>query len=124
MFWKIFFRGAMKGKIKLSLIDDYIRLYLAKKKLKNNNSFFQFYNELENLCNVYENLFFKIGLMDFSFLKLKKDLNETEVDYLNFNFEKIKQETEEINKNLFIKLKKLKFNEAEMFYVNKNLIKS
>ena len=61
----------MKSKIKLSLIDDYIRLYLSKKILKNNNSFFQFYNELENLCNVYENLFFKIGLMDFSFLKLK-----------------------------------------------------
>ena len=114
----------MKSKIKLSLIDDYIRLYLSKKILKNNNSFFQFYNELENLCNVYENLFFKIGLMDFSFLKLKKDLNETTVDYLNFNFEKIKQEKEEINKNLFIKLKKLKFNEAELFYVNKNLIQN
>ena len=114
----------MKSRIKLSLIDDYIKLYLTKKIFKNNNSFFEFYKHLDSLCNVYENLFFKIGLMNFSFLKLKNELNETAVDYLNFNFNKIKTETDEICNNLFIKLKKLKFNEAEMLYVNKSLIKN
>ena len=111
----------MKNKIKLSLIDDYIKLFLTKKTFKNNNFYMQFYDYTNNLCDVYENLFFKIGLMNFSFLKLKQELNAVEVDYLNFDFPKKKQEIDEIYSNLFMKLKKLKFNEAEIIYVNKTL---
>ena len=80
--------GSLKNKIKLSIVDDYIKLFLIKKRFKNNNNFLSFYNYAENLCNIYENLIFKIGLMDFSFLKLKQELNETQVDYLNFDFYK------------------------------------
>ena len=115
----------MKNKIKISLIDDYIKIFSMQKIIKTtyfNSDFNKFSTLVNRLCVAYENLLFKIGYMDNKFVLLKQELNKINlIDYKLVNILEKQQEIEEIYKNLNKKLKKLKLNDVEMNYIN-NLI--
>lgn len=108
------------------MVDDYIKIFSMQKIIKStyfNSEMEGFSNFVNRLCVAYENLFFKIGFMDNKYLLLKQELNKINlIDYKLINILEKKQEIEEIYKNLNKKLKKLKFNDIEMNYIN-NLIK-
>ena len=63
-----------KNKIKLSLIEDYIKLQLIN-KLKINPT--QNTYLINNLIDLYEDLFIKLKMNDLSLLILKKELKTT-----------------------------------------------
>lgn len=88
-----------------------------------NTGFDGFIKLVNGLYAAYENLLFKIGYMDNNYLLLKQELNKIDLlDYKMINILEKQQEINEIYKNLDKKLKKLKFNDVEMHYIN-NFIK-
>ena len=115
----------LKNKIKLSLVDDYIKIFYMQKIFQNtyfNSEYDGFSAMVNRLCVAYENLFFKIGFMDDKYLLLKQELNKINlIDFKFINILEKQQEINEIYKNLNKKLKKLKFNDVELNYIN-NLI--
>lgn len=118
----------MKNKLKLSLVDDYIEIMNAyhcveiekkcgkqsKRKVEELNSF------VSKLKSVYEQLFFKLNMVDESLFQLKNELNDMGKYNEENSAEKfLKHYTlvSEIYKNLTIKLKKLAINEHEAKYL-------
>ncbi len=128
----------VKRKIKLSLIDDYVKIYNIKSFCEvlatNSSESISRVNNLKVLTNkllqCYEKLLFKFNLMDISFAILKKDLKKLEQNIKNFTFKefndiqlkKFDEETKEIQNVLMLKLKQLSFNEMEKSYIIENLI--
>ena len=72
----LFFR---RNKIKLLLIEDYIKLKSINYIFNTSNNCENFNIRINNLIDVYEDLFVKLKMNDLSLLLLKKDLNN--VDY-------------------------------------------
>ena len=118
----------MKKKVKADLLDEYIFILNIKKIFKNYANIKD--KEINNcvmLCEKlkkkYEQIFFKIGLMDLSFMILKKELNDK--DMLKYEkFLKLKNKVKDISlilndysNNLIIKMKKLLFNEFEINFI-------
>lgn len=119
----IFNRGVMfNQKLKLSLIDDYIKLLKIDKALIEMNG----YNGIdcvqvnEKLKNSYENLLFKYGLMDISLLVLKKEILDC-IKNLSLDLKDIVKMQEDIKISLLYKIKKLKLNDVEFRFLTKNL---
>ena len=118
----------MKKKVKADLLDEYIFILNMQKIFKNYANIKD--KEIDNcvmLCEKlkkkYEQIFFKIGLMDLSFMILKKELNDK--DMLKYEkFLKLKNKVKDISlilnyylNNLSIKMKKLLFNEFEINFI-------
>jgi len=118
----------MKKKVKADLLDEYIFILNMQKIFKNYANIKD--KEINNcvmLCEKlkkkYEQIFFKIGLMDLSFMILKKELNDK--DMLKYEkFLKLKNKVKDISlilndysNNLIIKMKKLLFNEFEINFI-------
>lgn len=121
-----------KSRTKLSLIEDYIKVF-------NINSFFKrlkfapnynlvkvdtLFAESERLLFGLEKLLFKFGMIDLSFLILKKQLKEGQNNFNNLDnkvctqlFDKMIFCLEQINKSLKLKLKTLHLNEIEQKFV-------
>lgn len=112
----------MQNKIKLSLINDYLKLLKVDFALKNSKfEDLNLYNLNEKLIICYENLLFKFNLMDVSLLVLKKEIcscsNNIKLDIVD-----IKKIQKEILFLLFSKMKKLKLNEVETKFITKKLL--
>lgn len=109
-------------KLKLSLIDDYIKLLKIDKLLIELNSYhvLDCIKVNEKLKDSYENLLFKYGLMDISLLVLKKEIYSCSRGF-NINIKDVVTKQEEIRLSLLDKIKKLKLNEVEFKFVTKNL---
>ena len=118
----------MKKKIKQSLLNEYIFILNIQKIFKNYNylkdSDINYCVKLcESLKKKYEQIFFKIGLMDLSFMILKKELNNKEMlkyeKFLNLkdNLKDIRLRLNDYLNDLSIKMKKLMFNEFEINFI-------
>lgn len=106
-----------KKRIKLSLIEDYIKLQLANKLFDNSTKKSQTIN---NLIDFYEDLFVKLKMNDLSILILKKELNTTNFSSLNINqkleiFNSYNSFLNNIVLNLKNKLKILKIKNYHLF---------
>ena len=112
----------IKNKIKLSLIQDYIELYQIDSAYKsisflNNNTEQMLTNKL---LDVYEQLFFKVGLMDVSFLHLKEELKNMDVGG-NYTFDSLKNRFDLILSGFYCKIKKIKLSNIEIKYLTKQI---
>ncbi len=109
-----------KQKIKLSLIEDYIYLLKIEKYLIKCENFknLKYYDTNEKLKNSYESLFLKYGLLDVSFLVLKKEVSSIDGS-LGFNLKDVEYLQNKIINGLFEKFKKLKLNDIEINFLTK-----
>lgn len=110
------------NKIKLSLINDYLKLLKVDFALKNSEiPDVEILNLNNKLITCYEDLLFKFNLMDVSLLVLKKEIyscnNNFKLDVVD-----IKKIQKEILFLLFSKMKNLKLNEVETKFITKNLL--
>jgi len=115
-----------KQKIKLSLVEDYINLLKIDKILLSYEECEKvaLNNINEQLKHCYESLFLKYGLLDLSFLVLKKEVENVRcvVDYSLGYVENLQKQ---IINNMLFKLKKLKLNDVEIgFLTNKLNVKN
>lgn len=110
-----------KSKIKLSLIEDYINIYIINNFFSNDLTCFKNSNQIQenktkinNLKVLYETIFEKLKLKDLSFLILIKDLKQNNSLFQCAQKDQNKVENfiiatiKNILLNLPIKLKKLK----------------
>ncbi len=133
----------LKQKIKLSLIEDYI-------KIASISSFCANYSQccaIEDKTNLiwvttlakelqasYDKLLFKYNFMDVSLLALKKELKQAEEElkhckkecliYNKTNLLKYSKEIKGLYNNLLEKLNKLALNEIEQRYIMQSLSKA
>ena len=124
-----------KNKVKLLLIEDYIELNRISLLCDNMNDDLKSKEEklifsdllfLKNeLLKVYEKVFFRFGLMDVSYLLLKKSLKtkqEANVKLLSSGeLKNLLFKLKLMVKTLELKLKKLSLNEIELNYIIQNL---
>jgi len=113
----------MKKKIKLNIIEDYIKLYQLKLYADNfldADDSVPFKENVSKLKDVYEIVIFKLGLMDDSYLLLRKELSEIKPKSVKYSVE-----YNDIFKELFSRfnnsLKKCKFNTIEINFLLKDL---
>ena len=125
----------IKRKLKLSLIEDYIKIVNSKTichcLLVNTNEEKELINSIVKKCNnlisCYEKLIFKLNLMDLSFIILKKELfankNRTinNLKYNNLYISKVQQELILIEQAFYLKIKQLSLNEFEQQYISQAL---
>lgn len=126
----------VKNKVKLLLIEDYIFLNkisfacdsFFKQNLENNKIVTEVLNLKNQLLEIYEKIFFRFGLMDFSFLVLKKGFKNDKLEnnskcevFSKDNLKRVYCDLKLIAKTLIFKLKKLSLNEIEMKYLVQNL---
>lgn len=125
----------IKRKLKLSLIEDYIKIVNIKTichcLLVNTNEEKELINSIVKKCNnlisCYEKLIFKLNLMDLSFMILKKELftNENRTinnfKYNNLYISKVQQELILIEQAFYLKIKQLSLNEFEQQYISQAL---
>ena len=108
-----------KNKIKLSLIDDYIKIVLIKNFLNNSFSAFELNKEQTDQINhsktlvclldkTYNSIFDKLKLNDLSFEILKKELSQNNILFLRTTASKLNQILNSNNLTLNIILKNLK----------------
>ena len=114
-----------RKKIKLSLIDDYIKILLIENFFNNpfesincSKLFFETKNLSQTLKNKYDNLLNQLKLNDLSLLILKKELKENNNLYQHektHNFTSLEKtlfqtkfKLDEISNNLTNKIKRLK----------------
>ena len=128
-----------RKKIKLSLIEDYIKIILIKKFTENNfNEFLMDENSLTtlktikilsfNLEQIYINVFNELKMNDLSLLILKKELNNNNsLFFQNKNIVSVLNNNYSIIKNIYFnayekfKLLKLKFNHFLFFSLCTNI---
>lgn len=117
----------LKNKIKLSLVDDYVKLVIFENFLNIYNGSTSKevvikINQSSRLKSLYDVIFEKLSMNDCSLLLLKQQLKQnneltklcneqTERDMLKMIFEKL----DSIEQNLSYKMTKLKINTAELF---------
>lgn len=114
----------LKSKLKLSLIEDYIKLLQIEKLcLKNRDTErFSYFEKVNNkLKSSYENLMFKFGLMDVSLLVLKKEIQSTCI-YNKFEIKDIEFMHKEIINSFTNKIKLCKLTDVEIDFLTKPLI--
>ena len=129
-----------KKEVKFSLLGDYINiLHISKvcdfcsfdcfKTLDVDEKLLSIKTMSSELKNMYENLFFKLGLMDLSLLILKKEIlgvghqGEIMSDKVSAKtIEAFYSILKKITKNINYKLKKLRFSEIEVNYLIKNIV--
>lgn len=110
------------NKIRLSLINDYLKILKVDFALKNSSFNDENSKSLnEKLKTCYENLLFKFNLMDVSLLVLKKEIyscsNKIKMDIVDIK--KIQKDTLFL---LFSKIKSLKLNDVETKFITKILL--
>jgi len=125
----------IKRKLKLTLIEDYIKIVNIKTichcLLVNTNEEKELINSIVKKCNnlisCYEKLIFKLNLMDLSFIILKKELFTNEnrtinnLKYNNLYISKVQQELILIEQAFYLKIKQLSLNEFEQQYISQAL---
>ena len=114
-----------KAKTKLLLIEDFIKLnkisFLCDKN--DERQCVKSIKELNSqLLEIYEKIFFKFGIMDYSFLVLKNSLNKSadkssNVRLSESELKKVYLKLKELASGLMEKLKKLALNDVEMQYL-------
>lgn len=111
-----------KQKVKFSLIEDYINLLKIDKALLNCDNYkcLKHYEVNEHLKDSYESLFLKYGLLDISFLVLKKEITSANVNIF-LKLDDIEMLQNNIVKGLMEKFKKLKLNDVEVKYLTKKI---
>ena len=118
----------MNKKVKAYLLDEYIFILNIQNIFKNygdieDEEIVNCVKLCESLKKKYEQIFLKIGLIDLSFMILKKELNNKKI--LKYSkFLALKDNIKDIDlllnsylNNLSIKMKKLLFNEFEINYI-------
>lgn len=129
-----------KKEVRFSLLGDYINILHINKvcdfcyvdcsnQVDLDGKLLSIKTMSNELRDMYENLFFKLGLMDLSLLILKKEVLGVGVSCLD-KTEKVSVKTIEafysilkkITKNINYKLKKLRFSEIEVNYLVKNIV--
>ena len=114
-----------KAKTKLLLIEYFIKLnkisFLCDKN--DERQCVKSIKELNSqLLEIYEKIFFKFGIMDYSFLVLKNSLNKSadkssNVRLSESELKKVYLKLKELASGLMEKLKKLALNDVEMQYL-------
>lgn len=113
----------MKNKFKYKIIEEYIKILQIHNNCNNNidklcdKSFDCLLDKTTHLVNIYEKLIFKFGLMDLSFLILKKDILFSNSHCVDFEVESYKDVVDNFLKNIAHTLKRLKLNEFEVSYL-------
>ncbi|MBR1926036.1 MAG: hypothetical protein IJ837_04230 [Clostridia bacterium] len=118
----------MKKKLKLDLLDEYMFILNIQNIFKNygdieDREIANCINLCENLKKKYEQIFLKLGVIDLSFMILKKELNnENLIKYHSFlnlkdNINEINLKINDYSKSLHTKMKKLHFNEFEINFI-------
>ena len=108
----------VKRKIKLQIIEDYIKILKLEVLLPSCEEFKLGF--VRNIKNKYDKIFFKIGLMDNSLNMLKSDFMSLEKCALKNcvnEIVKLESEVENINEKLPTKLSNLGFNDLEKSFV-------
>lgn len=117
----------LKNKIKLSLIDDYVKLVLFENffntyNISSSQEIASKHNQSTKLKRLYDIIFEKLSMNDCSLLLLKQQLKQnneltklcnehTERDI----FKKISENVDSIEQNLSYKMARLKINATELF---------
>lgn len=129
-----------KKEVRFSLLGDYINILHINKvcdfcyvdccnQINLDDKLLSVKTMSNKLREVYENLFFKLGLMDLSLLILKKEVlgvgthevvksDQVSVKTVEAFYSILKK----ITKNINYKLKKLRFSEIEVDYLVKNIV--
>ena len=116
----------MKNKLRLSLIDDYIKLTCISKLCINasidNGINKNIINSTARLLLAYEKIFFKFNFMDDSLAILNRELkSDNFVRECKYEPSYYLSEIEKIKQKFFLYLQKLPLNEVEKSYVASNL---
>ena len=129
-----------KSKLKLSLLDDYIKVIQINKicinlKLLSLTSdcrciISKIIDISKGLLQAYDKLFFKFNLMDISLTILKRELQFDKIGQMIMNMDKLKKDDyliildkiKDINTKLKQKLNDLSLNELEQRYIIEDLI--
>ena len=129
-----------KKEVKFSLLGDYINILHINKvcdfcnvdcsnQVDLDGKLLSIKTMSSELRDMYENLFFKLGLMDLSLLILKKEVlgvGTREVEKSDLvsakTVEAFYSILKKITKNINYKLKKLRFSEIEVNYLVKNIV--
>ena len=126
-----------RTRLKLSLIDDYIFIVNLQKKYgdllndKNLDDYEIMITSFVDICNkmitMFEKVFLRLKLMDYSLLLLNRQINDTDVSYfaVKHNHDgdflgNIKENTQKLKKIIEIlpqKLQKLSLNSIEINYI-------
>ncbi len=133
----------LKQKIKLSLIEDYIKIasissfcanYLKCCTTEVKSNLIWVTTLAKELQTSYDKLLFKYNLMDVSLLALKKELKQADEElkhckkvcliYNKNNLLKYSKEIKGLYNNLLEKLNKLALNEIEQRYIMQSLSKA
>lgn len=116
-----------KEKTKLLLIDDYILLnkvsYLCDLVTGQDVMVEDIRNRNSRLLEIYEKLFFKFGIMDYSYLLLKRDLQNCKPKFFDqeVNMGLMNEQIKALDSSLAGKLKKLALNDVEIHYLIQKL---
>ena len=133
----------IKQKIKLSLIEDYIKIasissfcanYSQCCAIEDKTNLIWVTTLAKELQTSYDKLLFKYNLMDVSLLALKKELKQADEElkhckkgcliYNKNNLLKYSKEIKDLYNNLLEKLNKLALNEIEQRYIMQSLSKA
>ena len=107
---------SFKKKLKLELIEEFIKVYQCKSYYDFTNFDNDKYKQLSlHLLNSYEILLFRFRLMDESFLLLKQELSNSKLRTNNTN--EIDNVLIKLVETFKLKLKKLKLNIIENNYL-------
>lgn len=125
-----------KKEIKFSLLGDYINILHIFKVCECFNTDYKTTDKRIKIItvkrvacelkNVYENLFFKLGFIDLSFLILKKDILtinvKEDIDSVSLKtIDAFYSILKKIVKNISFKLRKLRFSEIEVDFLVKKV---
>ena len=116
-----------KDKTKLILIDDYIMLnkvsYLCDCVTEKDEKLEAIKKRNIQLMEIYEKLFFKFGIMDYSYLLLKRDLQNCKQKFFvqEVNMDLMNEQIQSLGSSLDGKLKKLALNDVEIQYLIQKL---